>query len=575
MRRVLLYLRTARRLRWRQVVYRPIRRLQDRLPPPAAPFAPVDEGRARAMAEVWLAAGAGDADARLRRAREVLGGRFEFLGRAEAPGAIDWTARHGSALWTYHLHYFDFAADLAWAFRATGDAAFARGFEALADGWMRDTAGARGPGWEPYPVALRTANWARARALFGTALGPAFRARLDASLHAQWAFLARRLEWHVLANHLQKNLHALAIGGLLFTGDEAAAWRTHFGALLWSELFEQVLADGAQYERSPMYHAVALGDFVEVVALMDACGVRVPAAARERVRAMAAAWARLSRPGGVPHLFNDGGEDGAPAAAWLDALTRRALGEIPARPRGAWALPEAGFYGWEGEGERMIVDCGAPGPSYQPGHAHCDALSFELDLAGARVVVDSGTSGYEGDPLRAYQRSTRAHSTVEIGGREQSEVWGTFRVARMAAVRALESPREGETGFRLTGEARPYHDPAAVHRRTVERIGAGEWRVSDRVEGAAGASLRSCLHLHPSFEVTVEGNRARAMSADAAVEIEMRGVDRVRVARGEREPAQGWYAPRFGTALPAPVLVMEIDANDGRDFGYTLRAVPR
>jgi hypothetical protein len=573
--RLLLSARTARRLRWRQLAYRPLRRLQARLPAPAAPpAAAVDAGRAAALAEVWAAAGAGEPQARLRHAREVLGGRFELAGHAETLPSVDWTARHGSPLWTYHLHYFDFAVDLAWAWRATGDAAFPRAFEALAEGWMRQTAGARGPGWEAYPVSLRTANWARARALFGGALDPAFTARLDASLHAQLAFLERRLEWQVMANHLQKNLHALALGGLLFTGAPAARWRARGTELLWSQLFEQVLDDGVHFERSPMYHAVALGDFVEIVALMDACGFGVPDAARERVRRMAAAWTRLSRPGGIPHLFNDGGEDGAPPAPWLDALAERALGSLPPRPRGAWALPEGGFFGWEGDGERIVVDCGAPGPGYQPGHAHCDALSFELDLGGARVVVDSGTRGYEGDPLRAWQRSTRAHSTVEIAGREQSEVWGTFRVARMAQVRAVEVPREGED-FRLTGEVRPFHDRRALHRRTITREGAGAWRVADRVEGAGGAPLRSFLHLHPDWEVRVEGARAEAVTPGGAVAIEAFGADRLRVVRGEREPAQGWYSPRFGAAFPAPVLVLEVDANRGDGFGWRVRAVAR
>src|SRR5690606_2555175 len=67
-------------------------------------------------------------------------------------------------------------------------------------------------------------------------------------------------------------------------------------------------------------------------------------------------------------------------------------------------------------------------------HAHCDLLSFELDLAGLPFAVDAGVSGYADAPLREFVRSTRAHNTVVIGGREQSEIWGVYRVARMAEV---------------------------------------------------------------------------------------------------------------------------------------------
>jgi uncharacterized heparinase superfamily protein len=567
----LLVLRTVRGLRWRQWAYRPLRRLQARLgAPPAPAAAATDDVRAARMRAVWEAAGPGDPAERVRRAREVAAGRFDFVGHAETLAAPDWRARPVSPLWTYNLHYFGYAADLAWAWRETGDAAFARCFETLAGGWMEQTAGGRGPGWEPYALSLRVVSWMRARLLFGPALSAGFGARLDASVHGQLAFLGRRLEWHILANHLQKNLHALVLGGLFFTGSRAAAWRTGGLRRLWRELFEQVLPDGGHFERSPMYHAIALGDFLELVALLDACGVPVPAAARERVRRMAAAWTCLSRPGGQPHLFNDAAEDVAPDGAALHRLAVLALGAAPERPRGAWALPDTGYFGWEGPGERVVVDCGPPGPRYQPGHAHCDALSFELDLGGHPVVVDSGTRGYDGDPLREYVRSTRAHSTVEIGGREQSEVWGTFRVGRMARVRAGEVPADGAGEFRFSGECRPYHDRRAAHLRRLERRG-GAWRVEDRVRGAAGAPLRAFIHFHPAFELRVDGDAAVATSAGATVGVRTWGADRLRVARGELDPAQGWHAPRFGAAVPAPVLVLEIDHNDERGFGFELR----
>jgi len=565
----LLVLRTARGLRWQQWAYRPLRRLQARLGAPLPPVsAATDASRAAAMRAAWEAV-PGNVDERIARARGVLQGRFEFIGHAETLPRPAWTARPVSPLWTYNLHYFDYAVDLAWAWRRTGEAAFARAFERLAGGWMEETAGGRGPGWEPYTLSLRAVNWMRARLLFGDGVDAAFAARLDASVHGQLAFLERRLEWHILANHLQKNLHALALGGVYFATPQAARWRTRGVALLWRELREQVLDDGGHFERSPMYHAIALGDFLELLAMLDACGLGVPAQARERVRRMAAAWARLSRPTGQPQLFNDAAEGIAPGGGELEAWARLALGAAPVRPRGAWSLPETGFCGWEGADGRVVIDCGVPGPRYQPGHAHCDALSLELDILGVRVLVNSGTSGYDGDPLRGYMRSTRAHSTVEIGGREQSEVWGTFRVGRMARVRATELPAEGADAFRFAGECVPYHDRRAAHLRVVERTGDG-WRVDDRVRGAGGAPLRAFYHFDPAFELRVEGATVTAVSPRVTVRARAWGADRVRVARGETSPALGWQARRFGAAVPAPVLVLEIDHNDGRSFGCEL-----
>jgi hypothetical protein len=66
----------------------------------------------------------------------------------------------------------------------------------------------------------------------------------------------------------------------------------------------------------------------------------------------------------------------------------------------------------------MIIDCDAVSPSYQPGHTHCDMLSYELALDGRPVFVDTGVYDYEPSAERAWSRSTRAHNTVGVDGAE-------------------------------------------------------------------------------------------------------------------------------------------------------------
>jgi hypothetical protein len=572
--RGLLYARTVRHLRLRQWVYWPLRRLQRGLPgaPPATAGA-LSEARATRLAEVVAGWGPGDPEARLLVAEEVAAGRFRFLNHAETLPAVDWRRRHVSHLWSYNLHYFDYAVDLAWAWRLTGDGRFPRRFAELAEGWISGTDPGRGDGWEPYALSVRVVNWSYALLLFGGALPAAAGERVVRSLLRQCARLERRLEWHLLANHLQRNFQALAVAGVVLDGAGPARWRRTGVEGLWREIREQVLPDGGHFERSPMYHAVALADLLETTALVRAAGEAVPAGIEDRLRRMARAYGLLCRADGSLHLFNDAANGIAPARARILALARSVLGEEIADPAGAFALPETGFFGYANPatGERLLVDCGEPGPAYQPGHAHCDLLSFELDLAGRPVVVDSGTSGYEGDPLREYARSTRAHSTVAIAGREQSEVWGTFRVGRRARVLGGGWEETGDA-CRFSGAYRPHHDRGAMHLRTLERR-EGAWTVTDRVEGAVDAPLAGWLHLHPDFAVEVDGTRAMARAADLTLSIEAFGVDRVRVVRGESGPAQGWYSPEFGVALPAPVLELVVDRNRGEPFGYTVRAV--
>jgi uncharacterized heparinase superfamily protein len=566
--RLLLYGRTARHLKPVQLATLPLRRLQALRPalPPSveASLSPGAEALAAAV-RGWPAQPGWRA-----RADEVAAGTFRFLNHAEQLPRVDWRRRHVSHLWSYNLHYFAYGVDLARAWAETGDPRYARCFAVLADGWMEQTAGGEGDGWEPYAVSLRVVHWAYALLLFGGGLDSGVRARMIRSLASQLGWLERRLEVHIQANHLQKNHFALLVGGLLLDGRHAARWRGRGAAGTWRALGEQTLPDGGHYERSPMYHAIALADFLEAVSLLRAAGEAVPAEARERLGAMVRATGVLTRPDGRLHLFNDAAEGIAPARAWLDALARQTVGAgIPA-PAGVLRLPDTGYWGWQGgDDERLLVDCGVPGPAHQPGHAHCDLLSYELDLGGRPVVVDAGVHGYEGDPLREYVRSTRAHNTVTVGGREQSEVWGTFRLARRA--RPLPAAAEGDAErFRFTGGCRPYHGAGVHHREIVREDGA--WHVRDRVQGAAGAPVASWLHLHPDFAAERHGGDALLLRAPGClVRVAWSGFDRVRVHRGETRPAQGWHCPEFGRALPAVALEMARDRDHGAPFGYSIR----
>src|SRR6185437_7952202 len=66
-------------------------------------------------------------------------------------------------------------------------------------------------------------------------------------------------------------------------------------------------------------------------------------------------------------------------------------------------------------------------------HAHADALSVEVRYGGVDVLADPGTYCYHGEPAwRSYFRSTIAHNTVQLDGRNQSADGGPFMWLRHA-----------------------------------------------------------------------------------------------------------------------------------------------
>lgn len=568
--RVQLYARSLRHLRWEQWVYRPLRRFQRRAPRETLIEAG-DIGEIARLSDAVISWGPlrGEAET-LSRASAIVNGDFTFLNHTERLQEIDWSRRYVSHLWSYNLHYFDYGPDLAWAYRISGDRRYIDRFTTLTLSWIEGSRSG-GDGWEPYSLSLRIVNWIYAVLLLGDALDERTHVRLNSSIAAQLHFLARRLELHILANHLQKNLKGLVVGGLYLGGRSADALFGKGSRQLWRELLEQVLPDGTHYERSPMYHAIALGDFLEVASLLRAVGREIPGAAMERIERMAEAQGVLADASGRLHPFNDAAQGIAPPFEWLSALSLAVTGRDISAPDGLLELERGGYFGVQASGghDRLLIDCGPLGPDYQPGHGHCDLLSFEWIVGGRPVVVDSGVHGYDGDWLREYSRSTRAHNTVGFGDEEQAEVWGTFRVGGRPEVREAGHSLS-ENVYEFEGAYSPHFDRNLIHRRRLI-LESESLTVHDRVDGRTPRPAASYLHLHPDFTLARQGQVYVARTDEMELRIEPVGADRVEIARGERTPEQGWYCPEFGRAFAAPTLILRSSAASQHRFGYRIQ----
>jgi uncharacterized heparinase superfamily protein len=153
----------------------------------------------------------------------------------------------------------------------------------------------------------------------------------------------------------------------------------------------------------------------------------------------------------------------------------------------------------------MLVDCGPLGPSYLPGHGHCDLLGYEWSTGGQRIVVDQGTHQYVAGPRRWASRRTANHNTLAIGGAEQSDIYGAFRCGRRARpeLRAFEPDARG---FRFEASHDGYLGLEGAPRH-VRRIEAqpGSLRIMDRLEGGAGQEATVQLLLHPDCRLEAQG----------------------------------------------------------------------
>jgi len=526
---VALYWNTLRFLRWTQITGRLLFVLK-RPKVDTSPAPPV-----RARTGMWTPGAR-------RQPSLVSPTVFRFLNTEGDLAEIGWDSPLRTKLWRYNQHYFD---DL----NASESHLRLGWHQALVERWVNDNPPGVGVGWEPYPCSLRVVNWLKWQLAGNKLSGLAIH---SLSIQARW--LNERLEWHLLGNHLLANAKALIFVGAFFEGEEAEAWKSQGLTILCEQLREQILSDGGHFERSAMYHALVLEDVLDLIGLGRAYPDAIPRSIVsdcEEVAGRMVTWLRsMVHPDGEIAFFNDAAIGVAPAPEQLFTyFTQLGLTE-----KGMGASGVASGYVRLKQGSAIaVMDVGSVGPDYLPGHAHAGTLSFELSVEGRRLIVNTGTSEYGNGSVRAHERSTMAHSTLQVGSESSSEVWSGFRVARRARVSGLIETRDTDSarvscchdGYqRLAGQPR--------HCRTW-RLTSYELRVSDQVSH----SQQRCVarfHLHPDVVATALSPQQwrLAFSDDTAVA-------NITVEIGTAQLEGGHYAPQFGLRLDNSCLAVELE----------------
>jgi Heparinase II/III-like protein/Heparinase II/III N-terminus len=396
--------------------------------------------------------------------------RFCFLNQERE--ITSWNDQSAPKLWLYNLHYFEHVN------------------EELVESWIAENPVGKSIGWDPYPTSLRIANWCK-----WILSGASPEAHVFASVGVQAAWLEKRLERHLLANHLLANAKALLFAGSMFQGANAERWRAAGLRILEQELPRQILTDGAHVERSPMYHSIILEDLLDLCNLSHAFDGVVPDLSKYASRMLG--WLQyMTHPDGEISFFNDAALGIAPDPSDLQAYAERLA--VLSEPV---MLGASGYLRLENDHIVVIFDAAPLGPDYQPGHGHADVLSFEVSCRGRRALVNSGTSTYDPGPVRAFERGTAAHNTIRVDGVDQSEMWAAFRVARRA------QPFDVRTDHRsfVEGAHDGYHRlrPRVTHRRRIHFNG-DTLIITDRLEGRGQHTVELFYHVAPGADPKIQ-----------------------------------------------------------------------
>jgi len=394
---------------------------------------------------------------------------------------IDWNYSDNGKLWTYNLNYFEYLSNP----EISDDLKLAT---------MRDFYAKRftiNDGMEPYPISLRNINWIK----FCFASGIR---EFDNFIYSQTALLSKSVEYHLMGNHLLENGFSLLFAAYYF---KDLTFYKLASRVLQKQLGEQILSDGAHFERSPMYHQIILYRLLDAINLIQHSKWETDLISNcEKIASSMLSWLlNISYSDGKVPMVNDCSNGIAPTT---DELKRYAkLLDVHPQPL---PLGSSGYRMIQKGAYECFIDIGDVGPDYIPGHAHSDTFSFELYHRGQPLIIDTGISTYENNKIRHFERSTAAHNTIQLNDLDQSEVWGAFRVAGRARVKIHEEQKD-----HFCSSHDGYKSRTGITHQREFIFETSQIIIKDSLLGTSSPSAKAFFHFPPGLEPILSGKKCQ------------------------------------------------------------------
>lgn len=513
----------------------------------------------------------------------------------------------------WELNRHQYFMTLGQAYWLTGNESYAQAFVAHLVSWMDQNPPKLGINWaSSLEVGFRSISWLWAFHFFkdSTALTAAVFLRALKFLYLH----ARHLETY-LSTYFSPNTHltgeALALfylGTLLPEFRAASRWQQTGKRILLEQLARQVQPDGVYFEQSSYYHRYTTDFYTHFLILSRANGETLPPEIEEKLKLLLDHLMYITRPDGTTPFFgdDDGGRlvmlDQRPAHDFRAALSTGAIlfqrgdykyvaGE-PAEETlwllGAQGLkdfarlpvhePEkqslaftcGGYYvmrdGWTSDSNYMLLDSGPHGMN-NCGHAHADALAFEVAAQGRTLLVDPGTYTYTGSKeLRDWFRSSLAHNALTVDGESSSVPSGPFswRTVAQSEARAWIS-RERFDYFEGKHDGYERLVPPVAYWRSVMFLKNDYWVVHDRVRSDGTHRYDLWFHFDvgaaPSLQFADDfGASVREVGDAGGLEISSFATK----AGWRRE--DGLVSHSYGEGVSAPVYVFSTTASGDNDL---------
>jgi hypothetical protein len=505
---------------------------------------------------------------------------------------------------TWELNRHQHFITLGRAYWITRDERHAELFVSHLVSWMDSNPPTLGLNWlSSLEVAFRSISWLWAFAFFKNSpqLTPDIFLRFLKYLYLHARHLEKYLSTYSSPNtHLTgEALGLFYLGSLLPEFRDASRWRNTAQNILLEQLPRHVQPDGVYFEQSSYYHRYTVDFYTHFFILAQQAGETYAPVIAEHLQKLLDHLMYITRPDGTSPIFgdDDGGKllrfdcprpnDFRAALSTGAALFNRpdykfVAGEVAEETmwllgtsgpaafdsiqskepnQQSIAFESGGYYvmrdGWTPTANFLLFDCGPHGFS-NCGHAHADALSFELAANGCTLLVDPGTYTYTGNSeMRDWFRGSSAHNTLTLDHESSSVPHGPFSwqsIAKCERHAWITQKRFDYVAASHDGYERLPN--AATHTRSILFLKNDYWVIIDRVVSRGDHLLELGFHFDPRVAPLHSHNNGVQVVSENGHTTRLELMTFAKSGEWRRE--QGWVSSCYGEKEKAPLFFFSV-----------------
>lgn len=526
----------------------------------------------------------------LRIAGDTLQQKVDVRGYGEVRIDLsdkNWYAFHGDVNLMVNRH--DFLVSLVQASLLTEDSRYRDCVISLFDYWIKNfNINGLVDHDKPIDAAIRVLNWLWVLN---------FRVAIEEiDLHKLLTVIYEQIEYikayrSAGGNHLVLEALAVYVAGSLLDGTSyGRTWKGWGEKTLIREMKREVFSDGVHTEQSTFYHQVVTTHFLKFYLTANLSGDALPAGFIERLQKMHEYVHQSMKPDLTHPILGDGNllstDDREHWESKLLLSARSLLFDLPLyegfrdalNDSTVWFLgqhredvettgsapascvyPASGIAVLRDEGYYLCFDAGLFGDREFPHHGHADALGIDVCLDEENLLADAGGYGYVDDTYRRYFRGTRAHNTILVDGRDQSQVFGVFGYGALANVKLTDWAIGHDLDY-VEGVHDGYAPIEHVRRIYFRKNPVKYFVVIDLISGDGLHDLEILLH----FADKVQYDRAKSVArypsgtnCSCVTTYSPMDLDETIVKGGTDPSPQGWLSLHTSEKRPAEVLVSQ------------------